>query len=66
MSSFEWSALLRAGVQGAGLKPAEFWALTPYELSVMLGVETRQTPLTRVRLMELDARFGGAKGEGDD
>lgn len=66
MNSFDWVALLRAGLQGAGLKPSEFWALTPYELSVILGVDMGQAPLTRARLMELDARFGGAKGEADD
>ncbi|WP_298292057.1 phage tail assembly chaperone [uncultured Litoreibacter sp.] len=59
MNGFDWAALLKAGVQGAGLRPAQFWALTPYELSVMLGVDGAEAPLTRARLMELDALYGG-------
>lgn len=55
---FDWAGLLKAGVQGAGLKPSELWALTPYELSLMLGVDASQAPLTRARLMEMDALYG--------
>lgn len=61
----DWGALLKAGVQGAGLRPGEVWALTPYELSVVLGTQAGQPPLNRARLMELDALYGGAAG-GDD
>lgn len=35
----DWPGLMRAGLFGLGLKPAEFWALTPLELMVMLGRE---------------------------
>lgn len=33
----DWGALLRAGLGRLGLRPAEFWALTPAELMLMLG-----------------------------
>ncbi|MEM9581916.1 MAG: phage tail assembly chaperone [Pseudomonadota bacterium] len=58
MSGLDWAGLLRAGLRSAGLQPSQFWALTPYELSVMLGVDGKDPPLTRARLMELDAAFG--------
>lgn len=65
MSGFDWAGLLKAGVRHAGLKPSELWALTPYELALMLGTDEAQAPLTRATLMELDARYGG-KGDGND
>ncbi|MCT4684014.1 MAG: phage tail assembly chaperone, partial [Roseicyclus sp.] len=34
---FDWPALMRVGLQGLGLAPAVFWALTPAELLMMLG-----------------------------
>lgn len=34
---FDWPALMQAGLHGLGLKPDEFWALTPAELRLMLG-----------------------------
>ncbi len=34
---FDWPALIRAGLQGLGLTPDAFWALTPAELQLMLG-----------------------------
>lgn len=67
MSGFDWPRLLKAGLQGAGLQPAQFWALTPYELSVMLGADGAEPPLTRARLMELDALHSGKdKRDGGD
>ncbi len=65
MSGFDWAGLLRAGTQGAGLKPHELWALTPYELTLILGVEGSAPPLTRARLMELDAQYGQNGGRDD-
>ena len=32
----EWPALMQAGIRGLGLRPVEFWALTPAELMTML------------------------------
>ncbi len=57
MSAFDWPALMRAGMQGLGLRPAEFWALTPAELALMLGHGGGVAPLSRSRLEELAAAF---------
>ncbi|WP_299792001.1 rcc01693 family protein [uncultured Marivita sp.] len=37
MSRFDWPGLMRAGMRGLGLRPEEFWALTPAELHLLLG-----------------------------
>lgn len=37
MSALDWPGLLRAGLQDLRLRPEQFWALTPAELSLMLG-----------------------------
>ena len=53
--SLDWSGLMRAGMREAGLKPEEFWALTPGELALILGREG--TGMGRGRLEELAALF---------
>ncbi|WP_347267244.1 phage tail assembly chaperone [Paracoccus sp. (in: a-proteobacteria)] len=59
----DWPGLLRVGIGparlgGLGLTPAEFWALTPAELALMLGIEPgRGGAMTRDRLAELVARY---------
>ncbi|TNC73403.1 rcc01693 family protein [Rubellimicrobium roseum] len=53
---FDWPALLRAGLQTLRLRPAEFWALTPAELSLMLGLDHCPLPMGRARFRELAAR----------
>lgn len=54
----DWPGLMRAGLRGLSLKPAEFWALTPVELMVMLGREGGQAAaLTRDRFEALLADF---------
>lgn len=67
---FDWAGLMRAGIGGLGLRPDEFWRLTPVELLLLLGLEAGPAPLTRAGLMRLAERFGGAagdrKGEGGD
>lgn len=55
--SFDWPALMRAGIGGLRLAPADFWALTPVELMLLLGVEGRSAPMGRDRLMELARAF---------
>jgi len=58
MSGFDWAALMRAGVRGLGLRPDQFWALTPAELALMLGERGGTgAPLTRDRLEELAAAY---------
>lgn len=66
MSGIDWPGLMRAGLRGLGLRPEEFWRLTPVELLVMLGHEAGPPPLTRARLEELARAFPDApKGGGD-
>ncbi|WP_227267849.1 rcc01693 family protein [Roseobacter weihaiensis] len=45
MNRIEWPALMRAGLQQLGLRPDEFWTLTPAELQVMLGDPAKTGPL---------------------
>lgn len=70
MSQFDWPGLLRLGLRGLRLKPAEFWALTPAELMVMLGQDNASAPLGRSRLEALAAAFPDAsrdeQGECDE
>ncbi|WP_114964941.1 rcc01693 family protein [Alkalilacustris brevis] len=70
---FDWAGLMRAGVGRLGLAPRDFWALSPAELRLMLGLEAGPLPLSRRRLEELAARFpdtlkgaehGGSGGSG--
>lgn len=57
MPGFDWPELMRAGMRGLGLRPDEFWALTPAELRLMLGEESGGKPMGRSRLDELMAAF---------
>lgn len=47
MSRLDWPGLMRAGLRGLRLSPAQFWALTPAELALMLGQGGTQAPLGR-------------------
>ncbi|PWJ19153.1 rcc01693 family protein [Jannaschia seohaensis] len=55
--TFDWSALMRAGMRGLGLSPAVFWALTPAELAFLLGHGDGRLPMDRAALEALAARF---------
>jgi len=58
MKTFDWPALMRAGMQHLRLRPDEFWALTPMELLLMLGIEGGgSSSLNRDGLAALSARF---------
>ena len=57
MSAFDWPALMRAGMRGLGLRPEEFWRLTPGELAFLLGHGARAGALSRARLDELAAAY---------
>lgn len=65
MKGFDWPLLMRAGLRGLGLRPAEFWALTPAELVVMLGGGDGAAPLSRSRLEELARAFPDNDGGPD-
>jgi uncharacterized phage protein (TIGR02216 family) len=59
----DWSGLMRAGLHGLGLRPHEFWALTPVELRMMLGRDgSGSAPLARARLEELLEAFPDDEG----
>lgn len=49
----DWPGLMRLGLRDLRLRPAEFWALTPAELLVMLGLEASRPAITRARLAQL-------------
>ncbi|MEM6636092.1 MAG: rcc01693 family protein [Pseudomonadota bacterium] len=63
MNRFDWPALLRVGLQGLRLRPEAFWALTPYELTVLLGKDGQGAPLSRAGLDRLAQAFPDSKGE---
>lgn len=62
MSRIDWPGLMRAGLGRLGLRPAEFWALTPAELMLMLGIGGASAPMGRAGFEAL-ARRHPDKGE---
>ena len=54
---FDWPALMRAGMQGLNLPPDQFWALTPAELTLLLGPGAGTAPLRRKGLDALMQAF---------
>jgi uncharacterized phage protein (TIGR02216 family) len=61
MSGIDWPALMRAGIGLRGLRPAEFWALTPAELALVLG-PAAPAPLGRGRLADMIAAYPDEDG----
>jgi len=59
----DWAALLRAGLHDLRLQPSDFWALTPAELQIMLGLDARLIPMARDRFDALAASYPDTKGE---
>ncbi|MBR2655131.1 rcc01693 family protein [Yoonia sp.] len=57
MTTLDWAGLLRAGLCTLRLHPAQFWALTPAELQLMLGAQAGPAPLTRAGLDALLLAF---------
>ncbi|MGR3679606.1 MAG: rcc01693 family protein [Paracoccaceae bacterium] len=57
MSGLDWPSMLQAGVQGLRLTPAQFWALTPAELKLMLGQANGQVPMARAGLEALEQAY---------
>ncbi|SER95075.1 phage conserved hypothetical protein [Tranquillimonas rosea] len=62
---FDWAALMRVALSGLGLRPDQFWALTPAELALMLGAGRAPAPLGRARLEELRAAYPDQGGADD-
>jgi uncharacterized phage protein (TIGR02216 family) len=65
MTRLDWPGLMRAGIGGLGLRPAEFWSLTPAELALLLGIEAKGGAMGRHGLEALMERFPDASTEGD-
>ena len=57
MSRFDWPVLMAAGIRGLGLRPEEFWRLTPAELQLMLGEGGQGAPMRRAGLDALLAAY---------
>ena len=66
MSQVDWGRLMRAGIRGLRLTPSEFWALTPAELTLMLGEGAGALPMTRDRLEALGRAYPDKTGETSD
>ena len=62
----DWPALMRAGIRRLGLRPWEFWALTPAELELMLGKPSGVAPLKRTRLDDLMSAYPDLNGDDHD
>lgn len=57
MTGMDWPGLMRAGLHGLRLHPRDFWALTPAELQLMLGVGNGARPMGRARFDDLLRAF---------
>lgn len=53
----DWPGLMRVGITGLKLRPAEFWELTPVELKLLLGGDVGPATMDRARLQDLMADF---------
>jgi len=64
MNGFDWPAMMRIGLHRMGLKPDEFWGLTPLEFLIISGLEGRGSAvMTRSGLAGLCAQFPDIKTE---
>lgn len=67
MSGLDWPGLMQTGLRGLRLSPAQFWALTPAELALLLGQGSGQAPMHRGGLERLMQAFPDPmKGQQDD
>ncbi len=57
MSRIDWGFFMRLGLRELGLRPREFWDLTPGELMLMAGGDYGQGKMTRAGLEQLAAQF---------
>lgn len=58
-----WQGFIRLAFEQLGLKPSDFWQLTPAELFLFLGVDTSPVPFSRTHLDELVRRFPDKKSK---
>ena len=66
MGGLDWPGLMRAGMHGLGLRPEQFWTLTPAELALMLGVDPVSAPMSRSRLEALARAWPDRKPNQED
>ncbi|MGB0960499.1 MAG: phage tail assembly chaperone [Halocynthiibacter sp.] len=57
ITGLDWGALLARGLGEAGLRPRDFWALTPLELMLVLGVDASTGPFGRADFESLVQAF---------
>ena len=62
----DWPGLMHAGLHQLRLTPQVFWALTPAELQIMLGLTRNGAPMARSQLDALLRAFPDAAKETDD
>ena len=48
---------MRAGLHDLRLPPDDFWALTPAELQIILGLDKRLMPMARDQFEALEAAY---------
>jgi uncharacterized phage protein (TIGR02216 family) len=58
----DWPNLMRAGLHDLRLPPDVFWALSPAELQIMLGLDRRLMPMARDRFNALWAAYPDTEG----
>lgn len=57
MTSFDWPALMRLGINRLRLPPEEFWRLTPIEFLLLIGQQDAASSTTRETLDQLVRAF---------
>jgi uncharacterized phage protein (TIGR02216 family) len=58
----DWPNLMRARLHDLRLPPDVFWALSPAELQIMLGLDRRLMPMARDRFNALWAAYPDTEG----
>lgn len=66
MSGMDWPGLMRAGLHDLRLPPDVFWALTPAELQLMLGLTKSAVPMGRDQLKALQDAYPDTKKDLED
>ena len=57
---FAWAQMQRLALRQLRLKPWEFWALTPFEFLMMLGLDQGAAVMNRTQLSNLMDAFPDA------
>jgi len=65
MKTFDWHALMKAGLIGLRLRPDDFWKLTPAEFALLMGNGSQDLPLSRTTMDALLAQFPDKRSEPD-